>query len=88
MYKRIATSQFKTAFQNPFSKLSCIVIILFVLCQLAQNYKFEITVKKFRIKEKRYLQNLYEIAKHTTCIKKREKSQQTILALLGDILAA
>lgn len=52
MYKRIATRQFKTAFQKPFSKLSCIVIILFVLYQLAQNCKFKITRKKSRIKKK------------------------------------
>jgi len=51
MYQRIATSQLKTAYQNPFSKLSCIIIILFALCQLAQNYKFEITVKNSGIKE-------------------------------------
>lgn len=53
MYKRIATSQFKPAFQNLFSKLSCIVIILFVLCQLAQNYKFQIAMKKFRIRKEK-----------------------------------
>lgn len=53
MYKRIAKSQFKSALQNPFSKLSCIVIILFVLCQLAQKYNFEITMKKSRIKQKK-----------------------------------
>lgn len=66
MYKRIATRQFKTAFQKPFSKVSCIVIILFLLYQLAQNYKFEITRKKSKIKKKRDLQNPYATAKHLT----------------------
>lgn len=73
MYKRTATSQFKTAFERPFSKLSCTAIILFVLCQPAYNYKFKITVNKTRINKKKnkkeYLQNPCEIDKHTTCIK-------------------
>lgn len=41
-----------------------------MLCQLAWNYKFKITRKKSRIKKNRFLQNLYEIAKHATFIMK------------------